>query len=115
MFIIVRPERVGTDHFTKVTSLVGKGADLGPHFMQDDRNAHLCSLPSGLGSGHAATDDMKYFAHGQDLGDVGGLGKRERAFDQKKTGLTPVRSGFAKNGMRDKLELVYTNRRACAL
>ena len=58
LFAVVRAEGVGADHLGKVASAVGKGADLGPHFVQHDRHAGLSGLPGGFGACHAAADDV---------------------------------------------------------
>ena len=63
LFVVIRPERIGTNHFAEVARLVGKGFDLGAHFVDDHGHTHLCGLPCGLGSGHSAADDMKRFCH----------------------------------------------------
>ena len=44
--------------------LVGKGADLGAHFVDHDLHARVRGLPCGLGPGHAAAHDMKCICHG---------------------------------------------------
>ena len=64
LFVIIRAKRVGTDHFGQIAGTMGKGFHLWAHFMNDDRHAHMGGLPCGLGAGHAATDNMKCFAHG---------------------------------------------------
>ena len=64
LFIIVGSERVGTYHFAKQSGAMGKGADLWAHLVDHDVDTGICSLPRGLGTGHAATDDVQFFCHG---------------------------------------------------
>ena len=53
-----------------------EGADPGPHFVDNDRNAKVNGLPGGLGPGHAAADDMNGFdAHAADVRGQGGVVK----------------------------------------
>ena len=46
--------------------LVGEGADVRAHLVQDDGDAHRGGLPGGLGAGEAAADDVDRvgLAHG---------------------------------------------------
>ena len=67
LFVIVRPERVGTHHLAQIAGLVGEGFDLGAHFVDHDGHAPICGLPCCLGPGHAAADDMKFLCHGADV------------------------------------------------
>ena len=64
LFVVIRAERVGTDHFAQQPGLMGERADSGAHFMQHDLDPPVGGLPGGLGSGHAAADDMKRMCHG---------------------------------------------------
>jgi hypothetical protein len=75
LFVVVRAEGVGADHLGKVAGAVGEGADLGPHLVDDDGDARVCSGPGGFGACHATADDVKGFGHGPDLGRIGGKGK----------------------------------------
>lgn len=77
-FVVVRPEGVRTDHFSKIARPVGEGADLGAHFVDLDRHAEPDGLPSGFRPGHAAADDVKCLYHGVALGQWGGFGKRHQ-------------------------------------
>ena len=48
LLIIVRAERVGTNHFPHQSRLMRKGFNFGPHFVDDHFNAHVCGLPCSL-------------------------------------------------------------------
>ena len=50
LFVVIRAEGVGADHLGEVAGAVGEGADLGPHFVDDDGHAHVCGLPGGFGA-----------------------------------------------------------------
>jgi len=69
LFVIIGPERIGTDHFCQRSGAVGEGFDPGPHFVDRDLRACLGRLPRGLGPGHAAADDVysvrRAFRHGR--------------------------------------------------
>ena len=39
---------------------MGKGADLGTHFMDDHFYPEMSGLPRSLGTGHAAANDVKF-------------------------------------------------------
>ena len=58
LFVIIRPERVGTDHLGQMAGPMRKGCHLGPHFVDDHLQPHVGGLPGCFRSGHAAADDM---------------------------------------------------------
>jgi hypothetical protein len=56
---IVRAKTVRTDKLGQAVGLMGRGHfSRTPHLRKPHRNALLRKLPSGLGSGEAATDNM---------------------------------------------------------
>ena len=63
LFVVIRAKRIGTHHFPQQTGLVGKGPNLGPHFVDNNVDACVCSLPSRFGPGHAAANDVESIAH----------------------------------------------------
>ena len=77
-FVVVGPEGIGTDHFREMPGSVRESPDFGAHFVDDNRHAHLGGLPCGLGSGHAAADDVKCLYHGGGLGGFADFGKMLR-------------------------------------
>lgn len=48
LFVIIRAEGIGTDHFRQMPRAVGKSGNLWPHFMDDDLDAKVRGLPGGL-------------------------------------------------------------------
>ena len=58
LFMIVGPERVRTDHLGEIAGAMREGALQGAHFVDDDGDAALHGLPSGLRARHAAADDV---------------------------------------------------------
>ena len=48
LFVVVRAERVRADHFRQIAGLVGERANLGAHFVDHHRNAHVGGLPGGF-------------------------------------------------------------------
>ena len=55
---IVGAERVRADELGQPVGLVGVGAPLRAHLVEDDRHARLRELPGGLGAGESAADDV---------------------------------------------------------
>lgn len=63
--IIVGPEGVGADQFGQARALVRRGhVAAAAHFRKAHLQATLGELPGGLGSGHAAADDVNVIVHG---------------------------------------------------
>jgi hypothetical protein len=55
---IIRAERVGTDEFGETFGAMGFGHPTRTHLVQDDGNAALRDLPSGLGAREAGANDV---------------------------------------------------------
>ncbi len=69
--VIIRAEGVGADHLGQIAGAMGEGADMGAHLVDDHGHAQFGRLPGGLGSGHAAADDVKLLCHGAGIAGVG--------------------------------------------
>ena len=63
-FVVIGPERVGTDQFSQSLGLVGLGAiSATAHFRQAHREAAPCELPGRFAAREAAADDMDVVGH----------------------------------------------------
>ncbi len=63
LLVVVGTEGIGADHFTQISRAVREGFDLGAHLVDDDFDACVGGLPSGLGASHAAANNVKYISH----------------------------------------------------
>ena len=60
VLLVVGAERVRADELCQRRGLVGGGGTLRAHLVEDDRDAARRDLPSGLGAGEPAADDVRW-------------------------------------------------------
>ncbi|GAB4237277.1 MAG: hypothetical protein Kow0032_22940 [Methyloligellaceae bacterium] len=60
-FGIIGAEGIGAYEFREPRALMRLRHPHGAHFMQDDRYSGIGNLPSGFGTGEAASDHMNVF------------------------------------------------------